>query len=157
MMPTTLFCEATDREATVDLFLQLNRHEFVITGDRRTDRGGAEFCVEEMILAAGQGAGARRRSREINRRAAGWACPYERSLMGEAARRDGSVQGDCDRRDASRQGDRPSTARGGRAVDPRSRHDAAEAYCAAGDDAGIDADGRFGFRDYARVMVKDFD
>ena len=57
MTPTIRpFSEATDREAAVELFLQLNRHEFAITGDRRTDRGGAEFCVEDMIQAVEQGA-----------------------------------------------------------------------------------------------------
>ena len=93
-MPLTIrpFAEA-DREAAVELFLQLNRHEFAITGDRRTDRGGAEFCVEDMVRAVGQGAVA------LVAETAGlvvgllvWNAHSDEAYMAETARRHGRVQ-----------------------------------------------------------------
>jgi GNAT superfamily N-acetyltransferase len=38
----------TDRDAAIGLFLELNRHEAAITGDRRIDVGGAVYCVDDM-------------------------------------------------------------------------------------------------------------
>jgi ribosomal protein S18 acetylase RimI-like enzyme len=159
MMPTIRpFCETTDREATVELFLQLDRHEFAITGDRRTDRGGAEFCVEDMILAVGQGAVA------LVAETAGsvvgllvWVSRTDEAYMTEDAQRHGSVQ-DIVIAEAHRgQGI-------GRALLAKAERLTREAGMTrlkltvlSGNDVAIDAYGRYGFRDYARVMVKDFD
>lgn len=48
--------EESDREAAVGLFVELNQHEFEISGDRRTDRGGAEICVDDVIGELRKGA-----------------------------------------------------------------------------------------------------
>ena len=158
-MPLTIrpFAEA-DREAAVELFLQLNRHEFAITGDRRTDRGGAEFCVEDMVRAVGQGAVA------LVAETAGlvvgllvWVAHSDEAYMAETARRHGRVQ-DIVIAEAHR-------GKGiGRALLAEAERLTREAGLTrlkltvlSGNDVAIDAYGRFGFRDYARVMVKDFD
>ena len=158
MMPIVRPFEATDREAAVDLFLQLNRHEFAITGDRRTDRGGAEFCVEDMIGAVEQGAVA------LVAETAGsvvgllvWAAHTDEAYMAEGSRRHGRVQ-DIVIAEAHR-------GKGiGQALLAEAERLTREAGMTrlkltvlSGNDVAIDAYGRFGFRDYARVMVKDFD
>jgi ribosomal protein S18 acetylase RimI-like enzyme len=159
MTPTIRpFSEATDREAAVELFLQLNRHEFAITGDRRTDRGGAEFCVEDMILAVEQGAVAL--VAEMAGSVVGllvWAAHTNEAYMTEAAARHGSVQ-DIVIAEAHR-------GKGiGQALLAEAERLTREAGMTrlkltvlSGNDVAVDAYGRFGFRDYARVMVKDFD
>jgi ribosomal protein S18 acetylase RimI-like enzyme len=159
MMPTIRpFSEETDREAAVELFLQLNRHEFAITGDRRTDRGGAEFCVEDMILAVGQGAVAL--VAETEGSVVGllvWAARTDEAYMAEAARRYGSVQ-DIVIAEAHR-------GKGiGRALLAEAERLTREGGMTrlrltvlAGNDAAVTAYERSGFCDYARVMVKDFD
>jgi ribosomal protein S18 acetylase RimI-like enzyme len=159
MMPTIRpFSEETDREAAVELFLQLNRHEFAITGDRRTDRGGAEFCVEDMILAVGQGAVAL--VAETEGSVVGllvWAARTDEAYMAEAARRHGSVQ-DIVIAEAHR-------GKGiGRALLAEAERLTREGGMTrlrltvlAGNDAAVTAYERSGFCDYARVMVKDFD
>ena len=159
MMPTIRpFCEATDREATVDLFLQLNRHEFAITGDRRTDRGGAEFCVEDMILAAGQGAVA------LVAEAAGsivgllvWVAHINEAYMAEAARRHGSVQDIVIAETHRGKGIGQALLAEAERLTREAGMTRLKLTVLSGNDVGIDAYGRFGFRDYARVMVKDFD
>lgn len=158
MIPTIRpFSEETDREAAVELFLQLNRHEFAITSDRRTDRGSAEFCVEDMILAVGQGAVA------LVAETAGsvvgllvWVARTDEAYMVEAARRHGSVQ-DIVIAEVHR-------GKGiGRALLAEAERLTREAgmmrlklTVLSGNDVAVNAYGRFGFRDYARVMVKDF-
>ena len=158
-MPLTIrpFAEA-DREAAVELFLQLNRHEFAITGDRRTDRGGGEFCVEDMVQAVEQGAVA------LVAQTAGLIVGLlvciahtDEAFMAETARRHGRVQ-DIVIAEAHR-------GKGiGRALLAEAERLTREAgmrrlklTVLSGNDVAIDAYGRFGFRDYARVMVKDFD
>lgn len=159
MTPTIRpFSEATDRDAAVELFLQLNRHEFAITGNHRTDRGGAEFCVEDMILAVEQGAVAL--VAEIAGSVVGllvWAARTDEAYMAETARRYGSVQ-DIVIAEAHR-------GKGiGQALLAQAERLTREAgmmrlklTVLSGNDVAVDAYGRFGFRDYARVMVKDFD
>lgn len=45
----------TDRDSAIGLFLELNRHEAAITGDRRTDLDAAVFCVDDMANDAANG------------------------------------------------------------------------------------------------------
>lgn len=158
MTPTIRPFDATDREAAVELFLQLNRHEFAITGDRRIDRGGAEFCVDDMLLAVEQGAVAL--VAEIAGSVVGllvWAARSDEAYMAEAARRHGSVQ-DIVIAEAHR-------GKGiGQVLLAQAEQLTREAgmkrlklTVLSGNDIAVDAYGRFGFRDYARVMVRDFD
>jgi len=158
MTPTIRPFEPTDREAAVELFLQLNRHEFAITGDRRTDRGGAEFCVDDMVQAVGQGAVAL--VAEVAGSVVGllvWAARTEEAYMSDTARRHGSVQ-DIVIAEAHR-------SKGiGQALLAQAEQLTRDAgmkrlklTVLSGNDIAVDAYGRFGFRDYARVMVKDFD
>ncbi|MCX7303075.1 MAG: GNAT family N-acetyltransferase [Hyphomicrobiales bacterium] len=149
---------ADDRAAAVELFLQLNRHEFAITGDRRTDQGGAEFCVEDMVQAVEQGAVAL--VAEIAGSVVGllvWAARSEEDYMAQAARRYGSVQ-DIVIADAHRG---KGIGQALLAQAERLTRDAGmkrlKLTVLSGNDIAVDAYGRFGFRDYARVMVKDFD
>lgn len=151
------FVEA-DREAAVELFLQLNRHEFGITGDRRTDRGGAEFCVEDMILAIGQGAVAL--VAEAGGSVVGlvvWAARTDEAYMAEAARRHGSVQ-DIVIAEAHR-----GKGLGQLLLDEAERltREAGmtrlKLTVLAGNDGAEAAYRRFGFRHYATTMVKDLD
>lgn len=158
MTPTIRPFDVTDREAAVELFLQLNRHEFAITGDRRIDRGGAEFCVDDMLLAVEQGAVAL--VAEIAGSVVGllvWAARSDEAYMAEAARRHGSVQ-DIVIAEAHR-------GKGiGQVLLAQAEQLTREAgmkrlklTVLSGNDIAVDAYGRFGFRDYARVMVRDFD
>ncbi|MEP9387944.1 GNAT family N-acetyltransferase [Mesorhizobium sp. KR9-304] len=158
MTPTIRPFEATDREAAVELFLQLNRHEFAITGDRRTDRGGAEFCVEDMIQAVGQGAVAL--VAEIAGSVVGllvWAACDEEAYMAEAVRRHGSVQ-DIVISEAHRgQGIGQALLAEAERLTREAGMRRLKLTVLSGNDVAVDAYGRFGFRDYARVMIKDFD
>jgi GNAT superfamily N-acetyltransferase len=158
MTPTIRPFEATDREAAVELFIQLNRHEFAITGDRRTDLGGAEFCVEDMVHAVEQGAVA------LVAENAGlvvgllvWVAHTDEAYMAETARRHGSVQdiviADVHRGKGIGQALLAEAERLTREAGMRRL----KLTVLSGNDVAVDAYGRFGFRDYARVMVKDFD
>ncbi|MFI0849352.1 GNAT family N-acetyltransferase [Mesorhizobium sp. IMUNJ 23232] len=147
--------EMSDREAAVDLFLELNCHEFTLTGDRRTDRGGAEFCVDDMIQALGKGAVTL--VAEAGGKVAGlmvWVAQTDEPYMEEAARRYGSVQ-DIVVAEAHR-------GKGiGRALLAEAERLTREAGMSrlkltvlAGNDAAVTAYERAGYRDYARVMLK---
>lgn len=158
MKPTIRPFEASDREAAVELFLQLNRHEFAITGDRRTDRGGAEFCVEDMISAVGQGAVAL--VAETSGTVVGllvWIARTDDAYMAEDSRRHGSVQ-DIVIAEAHRG---KGIGQALLAEAERLTRDAGmtrlKLTVLSSNDVAVNAYGRFGFRDYARVMVKDFD
>jgi ribosomal protein S18 acetylase RimI-like enzyme len=158
MTPTIRPFEANDREAAVELFLQLNRHEFAITGDRRIDRGGAEFCVEDMILAIEHGAVA------LVAETAGlvvgllvWAARTEEAYMAETARRYGSVQ-DIVIAEAHRgKGIGQVLLKEAERLTREAGLTRLKLTVLSGNEVAVDAYGRFGFRDYARVMVKDFD
>jgi ribosomal protein S18 acetylase RimI-like enzyme len=159
MTPTIRpFSEATDREAAIELFLQLNRHEFAITGDRRTDRGGAEFCIEDMILAVEQGAVAL--VAEMAGSVVGllvWAARTNEAYMTEAATRHGSVQ-DIVIAEAHRgKGIGQTLLSEAERLTREAGMTRLKLTVLSGNDVAVDAYGRFGFRDYARVMVKDFD
>jgi ribosomal protein S18 acetylase RimI-like enzyme len=147
--------EMADREAAVGLFLELNRHEFTITGDRRTDRGGAEFCVDDMIQGLGQGAVVV--VAEDGGAIVGlmvWAARTDEPYMDEAARRHGSVQ-DIVVAEAHR-------GKGiGQALLGEAERLTREAGMSRlkltvldGNDAAVAAYERAGYRDYARVMLK---
>lgn len=159
MTPTIRpFSQATDRAAAVELFLQLNRHEFAITGDRRTDRGGAEFCVEDMIETVGQGAVAL--VAEIAGSVVGllvWASRTDETYLTETARRYGSVQ-DIVIAEAQRgKGIGQVLLAEAERLTREAGMTRLKLTVLSGNDVAVDAYGRFGFRDYARVMVKDFD
>jgi ribosomal protein S18 acetylase RimI-like enzyme len=159
MTPTIRpFSQATDRPAAVELFLQLNRHEFAITGDRRTDRGGAEFCVEDMIEAVGQGAVAL--VAEIAGSVVGllvWASRTDEAYLTEIARRYGSVQ-DIVIAEAQRgKGIGQVLLAEAERLTREAGMTRLKLTVLSGNDVAVDAYGRFGFRDYARVMVKDLD
>jgi GNAT superfamily N-acetyltransferase len=47
--------QEADRDAAIGLFLELNRHEAEITGDRRTDVDGAIVCVDDMKTDVARG------------------------------------------------------------------------------------------------------
>ena len=147
--------DMADREAAVDLFLELNRHEFTITGDRRTDRGGAEFCVEDMIAALGHGAVAL--VAVAGGKVAGlmvWRAQTDEPYMVEATRRYGRVE-DIVVAEAHR-------GKGiGQALLAEAERLTREAGMSrlkltvlAGNDAAVAAYERAGYRDYARVMLK---
>ncbi|WP_442581516.1 N-acetyltransferase family protein [Mesorhizobium sp. ASY16-5R] len=147
--------EMADREAAIDLFLELNRHEFTITGDRRTDRGGAVFCVDDMIQGLGQGAVAL--VAEAGGKVVGlmvWAAHTDEPYMDEAARRYGRVD-DIVVAEAQR-------GKGvGQALLAEAERLTREAGMSRlkltvldGNDAAVAAYERAGYRDYARVMLK---
>jgi ribosomal protein S18 acetylase RimI-like enzyme len=156
MTPTIRPFEATDREAAVELFLQLNRHEFAIIGDRRTDRGGAEFCVDEMIEAVGQGAVAL--VAEIAGSVVGllvWAARDEEAYMADAARRHGSIQDIVIAEVHRGQGIGQALLAQAERLTREAGMQRLKLTVLTGNDVAVDAYGRFGFRDYARV--KDVD
>ena len=147
--------EIVDREAAVDLFLELNRHEFTITGDRRTDRGGAEFCVDDMIQMLGQGAMVV--VAEAGGKVVGlmvWIAYTDEPYMDETARRYGRID-DIVVAEAHR-------GKGiGQALLAEAERLTREAGISRlkltvldGNDAAVAAYERAGYRDYARVMIK---
>ena len=147
--------EMADREAAIDLFLELNRHEFTITGDRRTDRGGAEFCVDDMIQALGQGAVAL--VAEVDGKVAGlmvWVGQTDEPYMEEAARRYGSVQ-DIVVAEAHRgKGIGQALLREAERLTREAGMSRLKLTVLDGNDAAVAAYERVGYRDYARVMLK---
>jgi ribosomal protein S18 acetylase RimI-like enzyme len=150
--------EMADREAAVDLFLELNRHEFAITGDRRTDRGGAEFCVEDMIAALGQGAVAL--VAEAGGEVAGlmvWVAQTDEPYMAEAERRHGSVQDIVVARAHRGQGIGQALLAEAERLTREAGMPRLKLTVLYGNDAAVAAYERAGYRDYARVMLKAVD
>ena len=85
--------EEADRDAAIGLFLELNRHEHTVCADLRTDVGGAEFCVDDMV--AGRAAGVEAVVAELDGRVAGlmvWVVREDEAYIEEAVRRYGVVQ-----------------------------------------------------------------
>lgn len=151
------FVEA-DREAAVELFLQLNRHEFAITGDRRTDRGAAEFCVEDMILAIGQGAVVL--VAEAGGSVVGllvWAARTDEAYMAEATRRHGSVQDIVIAEAHRRKGLGQLLLHEAERLTREAGMTRLKLAVLAGNDGAEAAYRRFGFRHYATTMIKDLD
>ena len=153
-----LFSEETDRAAAVRLFDELNRHEFAISPDRLTDSETAEACVVEMIDEIAKGAVAM--VAEMDGVVAGvmlWKAAVDQPYMDEAVKHYGRVEDIV-----------VSLAFRGRGVGQallvaaeRLTREAGmtrlKLTVLSGNEVAVDAYGRFGFRDYARVMVKDFD
>ncbi|MBX3566582.1 MAG: GNAT family N-acetyltransferase [Rhizobiaceae bacterium] len=85
--------EGADRDAAIGLFLELNRHEHTICADLRTDAGGAEFCVDDMV--AGSGAGVEAIVAEWDGCVAGlmvWTVREDEGYIEQTVRKHGLVQ-----------------------------------------------------------------
>jgi ribosomal protein S18 acetylase RimI-like enzyme len=159
MTPTIRpFSKEADRAAAAALFDELNRHEFAISSDRMTDSEAAEACVVEMLDDIAKGAIAM--VAEMGGSVAGlmvWAAAVDQPFMDQSVRHYGRVEDIVV----------ASAFRGkgiGQALLAEAERLTREAgmrrlrlTVLAGNDAAVDAYGRFGFRDYARVMIKDFD
>ncbi len=145
-----------DREAAVGLFLELNHHEFAISGDRRTDRGGAESCVDDMVLDVERGAVAM--VAEFGGGVVGlmvWAVKSDGDYTVEATRRYGFIQ-DIVVTEAHRgkgiAGAMLAEAERLTRVAGLSR---LRLTVLVGNDSATSAYERSGFRDYSRGMIKD--
>lgn len=145
-----------DREQAIGLFLELNRHEHTICADLRTDRGGAEFCVDDMVEGARNGAVAI--MAELDGAVVGllvWIARSDEAYIEEAVRRHGSVQDLV-----------VSAAHRGKGIGRALIAEAERLTRAAGltrlkltvlegNDAALDVYRGAGFRRHAHVMVKD--
>jgi ribosomal protein S18 acetylase RimI-like enzyme len=158
MTPNIRAFAQTDHAAAVTLFHELNHHESGISGDRKTDRATAELCVEEMIEALASHADMTALVAEMGGVLAGlmvWAAHLDDTFIEEEFRRYGRVEDIVVAAAFRGQGV-------GQALLAEAERLTREAGMArlrlsvlSGNDQALDAYGRFGFRDYARVMVKD--
>jgi GNAT superfamily N-acetyltransferase len=149
-----------DRLAIVDLFDELNRHEFEISGDRKTDRAAAELGATEMTDALAGNDGTVALVAEMDGDVAGimvWGVHEDYSYVLDELRRHGRVE---DIVVAAR-------FRGlgvGQALLAEAERLTREAgikrlrlTMLAGNDVALTAYRRAGFRDYSVTLLKNLD
>lgn len=153
-MPTIRPYRKADRAVAVGLFLELNRHEFAITGDRRTDGGGAEFCVDDMVADAGAVAVVA----ELDGTVVGlmvWTARSDEPYVEEAFRRYGFIQDIVVAKAYRGKGIGAALLAEAERLTRVAGLSRLKLSVLAGNDAAVDAYVRAGYRDYARVMIKD--
>ncbi len=160
MMVTIRPFTESDRAAAVDLFHELNRHEAEISGDRKTDRAAAEICVTEMQADAATRPGVSVVVAEVDGQVAGlmvFAEHLDDSFIEAHLRRSGRVE-DIVVAEAFRgQGIGRALLAEAERLARQGGMKRLRLTVLSGNDGALSAYGRFGFRDYASVMVKDLD
>ena len=145
-----------DRDIALGLFLELNRHEFTVSGDRRTDRGGAQFCIDDMIEDLANGVVAV--VAEWDGAVCGlmvWAIKSDGDYVEEAFRRYGFIQDVVVARAYRGRGIGAALLAEAERLTRAAGLPRLKLTVLAGNDAAMDAYARAGYRDYARVMIKD--
>jgi ribosomal protein S18 acetylase RimI-like enzyme len=150
--------DAADSAAAVDMFAELNRHEATVSGDRRTDINAAHECFDEMLADAKKGAVVT--VAEVEGIVAGlmvWAAGTDHSFVVEAFSRFGRVDDIVVAERFRGRGIGAALLAEAERLTRAAGMKRLRLTVLSGNDPAIAAYERFGFRDYARVMVRDFD
>jgi len=149
-----------DYAAVVDLFDQLNKHEFEISGDRKTDRAAAELGAAEMTEALASSDGTVALVAEMDGKVAVimvWGIHEDYSYVVEDLRRHGRVEDIVVAAGFRGHGIGQALLGEAERLSREAGLKRLRLTMLAGNEIALTAYRRAGFRDYSTTLIKDLD